>query len=484
MIRYSVPRKTSLTAAQIEAIRNANASNVPIRQIARDVGTSTGAVVRTLARIVDRNRKADEFKPALASFVKPPRRENGAYSWSLELIRTARDAQARGDFKSPVAMAKAMRSDDALFVARRNRIAPQSSIAATLTGDGSARSRPVLRKAQASCFVSRSTLAGIQGTLADHGIAIGYIEHEPSDDGTRVDFRLTEWPLEHVKWNASREVLETATKDGSRVDIVHGDGQWVVFRKFLIEPWTQEACILPGALVWAAHANGIRDWALASTSHGQAKIIGELPAGIAIRGSDGVALSSEADAFLTTLQGLVSGEMGAGVRPAGSKTEFLANGSTAWQVFSELIVNREKAAARIYLGTDAILGSMGGAPGVDISALFGVATTIIQGDFACIEQALRTGFYEPWTAVNFGESTYAPSLVYALPDPDEAQKSQQHADKLARLTAIVAELRAQKFEVTQDVVNAHAASLGIKHPPTLVALPTTPPTTATPAPAT
>lgn len=481
MLRYTVPRKSSLTGEQVDAIRNANASNVPIRQIARDVGTSTGTVLRTLARIVDRNRKADEFKPALASGVKAPRRDVGTYSWSLEQIRGAMNAQAIGSFRIPVAMAKRMRTDDALFVARRNRIAPQSSIAATLTGDGSARSKPVLRKAQASCFVARSTLAGIQGTLADHGIAIGFIEHEPSDDGTRVDFRLTEWPLEHVTWNASREVLETATKDGTRADIVHGDGKWVVFRKFLIDPWAQEACILPGALVWAAHANGIRDWALASTSHGQAKIMGELPAGIALRGSDGVALSSEAEAFLEMLQGIVSGEMGAGVRPAGSKTEFLANGSTAWQVFSELIVNREKAAARIYLGTDAILGSMGGAPGVDISALFGVATTIIQGDLGCIEQALRTGFYEPWTAVNFGDSTYAPSLVYALPDPDEAQKSQQHADKLSRLTEIVAALRSQKFEITQDVVNTHAAALGIKHPPALAVV-VTPPPAPTPTP--
>jgi hypothetical protein len=474
-----VPRKSSLTDAQLDAIRNANERGEPIRKIARDVHASTGAVVRALARIVDRTRKADEFKAALATFFQPPRREQGTYSWSIETIRSARDCQARGDFKSPVAMAKAMRADDALFVARRNRIAPQNAIAATLTCDDSSRGKAAKRKALSSCFVSRSTLAGIQGTLADHGIAIGYIEHEPSDDGTRVDFRLTEWPLEHVKWNRTREVLETDTRDGGpRVDIIHGDGTWVVFRKYLIDPWTQEACILPAALVWAAHANGIRDWALASTSHGQAKIIGELPAGISLRGSDGTALSPEAAAFLEMLQGVVSGEMGAAVRPAGSKTDFLANGSTAWQVFSELIMNREKAAARIYLGTDAILGSVGGAPGVDISALFGVATTIIQGDFACIEQALRTGFYEPWAAVNYGDSSYAPSLVYEFPDPDEAQHAKQHAEKLTHLFEILEGLRRQRLEITQAVIDLHAKQLAIKPPPKLAALPAAPPAPA------
>lgn len=472
-----MPRKSSLNPTQIDAIRNANENGVPIRQIARDVGTSAGTVLRALARIVDKTRKGEEFKGVVSSFVKPPRRTTAVYAWSLETIRNTRDCQARGDFRLPAAMAKAMRTDDALFVARRNRIAPQNAIAATLSGDTSSRGKAVLRKARSSCFVSRSTLAGIQGTLADHGIAIGYVDHEPSDDGTRVDFKLTEWPLEHVRWNASREVLETTTRDGGAPeDIVHGDGRWVVFRKYLIDPWAQEACILPAALVWAAHANGIRDWALASTSHGQAKIVGELPAGIALRGSDGTTLSPEAQAFLDMLQGVVSGEMGAGVRPAGAKTDFLANGSTAWQVFSELITNREKAAARIYLGTDAILGSVGGAPGVDISALFGVATTIIQGDFACIEQALRTGFYEPWTAVNVGDSTYAPSLVYELPDPDEAQKSQQHSEKLERLFGILDGLKSKHLEITQDVINAHATALGIKDPPRL--LPPPPPAPA------
>jgi hypothetical protein len=479
-----VPRKSSLTPAQIETIRNGNASNVPIAQIARNAGTTPGTVTRCLARIVDKVRTEEEFKPVLASFVRHPRRELGAHCWSLETIRGARDAQARGDFRLPVAMAKAMRTDDALFVARRNRIAPQNAIAATLTCADTARAKPVLRKAQASCLVSRSTLAGIAGTLADHGIAIGYVDHEVDDLGTRTDFKLTEWPLEHVKWNASREVLETAVRDGgAREDIVHGNGRWVVFRKYLIEPWNQEACILPGALVWAAHANGIRDWAQASLSHGQAKIMGELPAGISIRGPDGVALSAEAQAFLDMLIGVVSGEQGAGLRPAGSKTDFLANGSTAWQVFSELIMNREKAAARIYLGTDAILGSVGGAPGVDISALFGVATTIIQGDFAAIEQALRTGFYEPWAAVNYGDSSYAPSLVYEFPDPDESQKGEQHAAKVTRLVEIVDGLRRQKFEVTQDAVNEHAARLGLKPAPMLAALPVAPPPAEPGAPA-
>lgn len=459
-------QKSRLSRAQEEQIRNAVAQGEPVRKIARDLQTSPGSVLRALARIIDKTRKAKEFAGAIS--VRPPIRTQGPYCWDLEAIRTARDAQLRGHFALPVRLAEALRTDDALFVAYHNRIAPQAAVQAVLVSCGGARGEGVRRKASASVSVTRSTLEGIHGTLANHGIAIGYINREVSDDGSRVDMKLTEWPLEHVRWNASREVLETRVRDGGALqDIIHGDGQWVVFRKFLQTPWTQEACVLPAALLWPAHANGIRDWALASTSHGQAKLMGELPEGVSLQGADG--LSPEALAFLTMLQDMVSGEAGAGIRPFGSKTDFLANGSTAWQVFSELIQNREKAAARIYLGTDAILGSVGGAPGVDIATLFGVATTKVQGDFAAIEQALRTGLYEPWTAINYGDSSYAPSLVYQLPDPDAAQKSEENAAKRQRLLDAIKRMREEQMTVDQDVVNALAKECGVDPAPVLAA---------------
>lgn len=424
---------------------------------------SPGAVSRALARV----RTAEEFRGSLA--VRAPRSKVGPLVWDLERIRAARDAQMRGHFELPVRLAEAMRTDDALFTAYHNRIAPQSAVQAILVPQGSSRGEAVCKRAREGASAPRSVLEGIQGTLANHGLAIGYNEHVTNEDGTRVDFRLTEWPLEHVRWNESTEQLETRVRDGgAMVPIVHGDGRWVVFRKFGSAPWVQEACILPAALVWAAHGNGIKDWAAGSASHGQAKIMGELPEGVSLQSAEGE-LSPEAAAFLEILQDIVSGEAGAGIRPAGAKTDFLANGSTAWQVFSELIVNREKAAARIYLGTDASLGSVGGAPGVDIAILFGVASTKLQGDFQAIEQALASGFYDPWCAINFGTSQYAPRLAYQLPDPDASAKSKEAADAHDRLLDTIAKMRAQQMDVTQEVVNKLAIAYGVSPAPTLAA---------------
>jgi len=436
--------------AQIVERRAKGASLISIQ---RELSVSRGAVLNALARAPEKTRKAEEF--GSAPVLRPPRRTQAQPCWSLELIRSARDAQSRGDFGPAVRLAKAMLTDDACFIAYHNRIAPQSAIGATLVAANGARGEAVAKKAARSITAPRATLAGIVGTLANHGIAIGYIEQSENEEGTRVDMRLTEWPLEFVRWNAARETLETRTRENGTVDIVHGDGQWIVFRKFDLDPWTQEACILPGALVWASHAYALRDWNATAKSHGQAKIIGELLEGFPVAGEDGT-MSKEAAAFLAMLQDLVEGEVGAGLANPNSKVTFLSNGSNAWQVFHELVQGREKAFARIYLGTDAILGSVGGGPGIDIEALFAVASSKIQGDFLALEEGLRVGLYEPWTAINEGDSRLAPHVHYEMPDPDEKRRSELNAANMSRLMAAIEEWKKSGMTITQEKIDALA----------------------------
>lgn len=415
-------------------------------------------------RIKDRLRKRDEFAASAAAPARAPRRDRAVFSWSLEMIRKARDAQMMGKFATPVALARAMRTDDALFTAYHNRIAPQNAIEAKLTAKPGDRGERAKARAAISCIAPRDVIAGLTGTLANHGIAIGYVQQEVNDEGTRVDFKLTEWPLEFVEWDVSRECLTTRVKDAPyRVPIVHGDGRWIVFRKFSVDPWTQEACVIPGAILWFAHMSGVRDWAAASTSHGQAKIIGELPGGITLRDEHGN-LTPEAQKMLDMLQDIVSGDSGAAVQPAGAKTTFLSNGSTAWQVFKELVLDRKKASAYIYLGTDATLGAQGGAPGVDISALFGVATTKIQGDFAALEEGLRTGLYEPWAAMNYGDSAYAPMIVFAMPDIDAETQVQQLDKRRTAFFAALAKYKENGMVVNQIVIDKLALEYRIDPP--------------------
>ncbi len=422
-----------------------------------------------------KTRKRSEFS-GTSKAVGHPQRQQPIGSWTLEAIRAARDDQMRGKFKQPVRLAEATRTDDAVFVARLNRLAPHSAIASELRpASDSSRATTVAARAAKGVFLSRTTLEGAIGTLADHGIAILHIRKEYDPEGTRVDFHVDEWPLEFVEWNRTLERLETQTKAGLITPIVHGDGEWVVIKKFAVLPWTQTACLLPIALLWAGHAYGLADWAQATRSHGQAKMAAKLGEGVALeeRGEDGaIALSPEAAATLQTLQDMVSGDAGAGVFPNNTEVDFLANGSTAWQVFNEFVQNREKGAARIYLGTDATMGSQGGAPGVDISVLFGVASTIVQTDLEAVMQAVNSGVYVPWTAVNEGDSRYAPTLVYLIPDPDSARKRDESAANETALATAVKAYRDAGVVVDQPLLDRLAKQFNVSPAPKVGDAPT------------
>lgn len=409
--------------------------------------------------------------PPSKTLVPPPRQQGGGYTWNLEAIRSARDAQLRGQFDRPVRLAEAFRTNDALFTAYQTRVAVQNAIRLLWSPADTDAGRAIAPIAELAVSAPQCVRESIVGTLANHGIAVGYVLHETVADAERgavVRMRLTEWPLEHVRYNPSTCTLETRTRDNGAVTIMHGDGRWILFSKFGVAPWTQDACVLPGALVWAAHGGCMADWAAASFSHGQPKVVGKLREGTTLQNPDGTT-TPEAHAMLNTLAALVGGDAGAGILPAGSEALLLYNGSTAWQVFKELGLDRAKAAQRIYLGTDATLGSQGGAPGVDIAALFNVASTRIQGDLEALERGFREGMIVPWCAMHGVAPEDAPELTYAMPDVDGERRSAQEASAVERLGAIVDTMKKAGLEVTQDTIDALVQVLGVSVPCTVAA---------------
>jgi hypothetical protein len=431
----------------------------------------------TVAPVLTRRAEISPFAPTVppAKAVAPPvRTQGGGYTWSLETIRSARDAQLRGQFEAPVRLAEAFRTNDAMFTAYMARVSTQSAIRLLWRAADTDAGRELAPLAERLVLVPQHARESILGTLANHGVAIGYVQHTTEDDPERgpvVRMTLAEWPLEHVRYNPSTCTLETRTRDNGTVTITHGDGRWIVFRKFGVAPWTQDACLLPGALVWAAHGGCISDWAGASFSHGQPKVIGTLREGITLQNADGT-LTVEAQAMLNVISALVSGDAGAGVLPAGSEAKLLYNGSTAWQVFKELGLDRNKAAQRVYLGTDAALGAQGGAPGVDIGALFNVASTRIQGDLEALERGFREGMIEPWARMHGFALRDLTTLTYAMPDADGERRASQEASGIERLTAMVKGLKDTGIEVNQDTINALVSVLGIAVPCKLAAVET------------
>jgi hypothetical protein len=97
-----------------------------------------------------------------------------------------------------------------------------------------------------------------------------------------------------------------------------------------------------------------------------------------------------------------------------------------------------------------------------------MAATKLQGDFRAIEQGLRVGLYEPWTAINEGDTKLCPSLVYDLPDVDSTQNSENEGANMTRLLDTIERWRKMGIEVTQEKVNALARTFAVRDIPTLL----------------
>jgi hypothetical protein len=415
-----------------------------------------------------RQRSHNEFDVLeLVNNFRPPVRSTGVDGgqWNLAAIRSAREQQMRGQFERPVAMSKMMGADDAIAVARKRRLAPHRSLPITLVAPSSApESAAVLAEAmplygpRGTC-VTRKTVANLNRALADHGLAVGYNVHTPRLDGSRVDIELRYWPLEFVRWDAAEGILKARLADGSEVPIIHGDGRWVVFAGYEVEPWTtDDAALLSGSVnVWGVHAFALRDVAKASTGHGNAKVLGKLPPGLAIKSPEGVLM-------LDALRVLASNESSYGLIPDGATAQFLSNPDANWQIFDSLIGSREKAAARIYLGTDGTLGQTNGAPGVDLQGLFGISNAIVEADLEALEDGIQSGTIDVWAAINFGSSCVAPRRVYLRPDSDSAARGKALSERVDAFNKAIKDDRDNGFVVDQAHVDKRAKEYDVTPP--------------------
>ena len=421
----------------------------------------------TITALRAKLRDASEFASVQskeASLVRPRQILTRA-GWTLDQIRDARNAQMNGQFDLPAQLVTAFACDDALFAARQNRTAPIAAIPYALESAGGARGEVILKRAEKRVTIPRHVVKSIVGTVADHAVAVAINRWVPLEDGRGYCVTLEQWPIQHTRWHEPTRELQARIVTGEWVPIKHGDGLWTVFQQDDNLPWSRDAVVLPGSLVFMAHFDVIKSWAATARSHGMAKIIGEMPADTPIRDdlNEGQ-LTPEAENFLAILSDIVSGESAAAIRPAGSKTDFVVNTSSAWQVFLELANDRTKAAFRIYNGTDGALGAQGGAPGVDISALFAVATTKIQADLLMLESAIVTGVLQPWTALNSAEedSAFCPRLKFAMPDPDRDAKVKESSAAYEGFFSTIDNLRTKGFTVDQDVIDRVAKEFGVK----------------------
>jgi len=419
------------------------------------------------------SKRAKKVRPAsdfdlirLAAEVRSPRLSSGYYSWDLDAIRAARDAQMVGRFQLAARLVESTRTDYAIFASFLNRLAPQRGLPIKLVPpNDSARAARVVGEAEAlfgarGVGIHPDTLTDIDGTLANHGVAFGVNVVTPRNDGSRVDFELKAWPIEFVRWDALKRSFFTQTADGyTEEPICHGDGRWTIFQEHEVEPWKYGA-ILAIAMLWGDHAFGVRDRSHAGTTHGNAKVVGTMPQGVALQDAAG-ALTAEGAAFLELLRAIASVDSPVGIKPFGSVVDYITNDSRAWEIFKEIISSGERAADRVYLGHDVSAAAAGGDA---VGYLFGVRNDIVEGSLKAIERGIRTGVIEPWAAINFGDSSLAPDRVYLMPDADEDARRKSLADRTKAFYDAVESAKKNSFDVTEEYLRKLADDYGVIKP--------------------
>lgn len=411
-------------------------------------------------------RNANEFDLIrLAAELRPPKVSSGLYSWDLNSIRIAREHQMLGRFLLPARLAEATRTDYAIFASFLNRLAPQRGLPVELDPPiDSARAARLVLEGTAlfgprGVGIHPDTLADIDGTLANHGVAFGLNVVTPRDDGSRVDFEHKSWPIEFVRWDPIERAFKTQIDGYAEECIIHGDGRWTIYQQHEHEPWKHGA-ILAIAMVWADHAFGVRDRSRAANAHGNAKIVGTMPEGLALQDEVGK-LTAEGGAFMELLRAVASADTPVGIKPFGSTLDYIVNNSTAWQIFKEIVDSGDKAADRVYLGHDVSATAAGGDA---VGYLFGVRNDIVEGSLRAIERGLRTGVIEPWAALNFGDSALAPDRVYLMPDADEDARRKSLADRTKAFYDAIKSAKDNGFEVSAEYLKRLALDFGVVEP--------------------
>lgn len=387
-------------------------------------------------------------------------RPRGLYAWTYDDIVAARDAQVLGKFKQPVALARSLLTEPAIYAAQLNRIAPHRGLPKTIGCDHEIRGTPasIMEEAR-QVFASDASVALSTGTQADafdflsfHALQVEQIHWEPRADGSRLDAFVTPWPLEATEWSETDRSLIAQTTAG-RCRIEHGDGRWIVTAKHTEQPWRWGALVALAGL-WSDIAFGRRDRSKNAESHGEDKWIGTMPEGLPLDSDEAAAMEQQLLKLYEFRRVMI--------KPFGSEVERNEAMGQNWQIFKEIIESDTKDVQRILLGQDGSMTNTGGNY-VKAWGLFGVRNDIIESDLSTRGACISTGLLRPWSLINFGRWDRL-AFKWLIPDADEDARRESIATRRRAFFEAVEASKRSGFAVDQAYVDQLAAEYGISAP--------------------
>ena len=321
-------------------------------------------------------------------------------------------------------------------------------------------------------------------------LAIGVLGWDTT--GERWDpVTLERWPLSAVRLDpwARRmwaRVMPSAEHPAGEMEIVPGDGTWVVFAPGGLWNW-DAAMVRTIAEAWITRGMGVRDLANRAAADAVAGLDLPLPASVE-------PTSTEATDYMTAAKGLQQGAGGL-LRPAiypeprildlASKSGGASMKSSLDRAEKDLIVS--------WLGQDATSTNEGGSLAKTI-VLNGVLYDKIEADVRELYGQLGAGgehepgcvteqILGPWARLNWGRDDVRPLARRVVPDLEEGDRLAQDAARAQVFRLEVKELQGS-FVLTPEAVRELARVRGVRMPDAIVWEARTAPPPIPPAPPT
>ena len=399
-------------------------------------------------RLGEAKKKTDQLRPGTA-----------AWDRTFETVKRIISAHESGDFAASALLADALDRNPRIHGALNNRcLGVVGSPFTILPGLGH---RQRVGAAAKALEADWPTIAGEETTsevlrgLVTMGFCLCVV-NVVRGRGRWIP-RLTTWHPTHLRYDWDRQCFIALTAQGE-VEVVPGDGRWVLFSAARSRPWMRGVLRCLG-LVGEARAAALRDWNRWSEKHGLPIVELQVP--------DSKAESEDTQVWFDQMRDLATDTTIVSPQGDDGKASYKVNliepKDPAHEGFKTLIERQDGDVSIAIEGSN--LSTENASVGAKASAQTGIG--VKQDLREADAYLLATAFYDQvlrlWALWNYGDADLAPWAVYDPTPPEDLARRAETQTAAAGMVSAWQDALGKFTDRTREVdVDAVAEEYGVR----------------------
>lgn len=364
---------------------------------------------------------------------------------SVPAVRQAlSELEANGQFDASARLVDQLLGDDSITGVLTTRVQGLLGLPMTVAPEKGREEGPVEEELRArfDSMLPPEELVRLCVNAIMLGAGVGQLVWAPGPTG-KLEPRLKAWDMRHVYWRWDTRSYWVSTANQSTVEVVPGDGQWVLLTPLGAQRGWMWGRVRALAVPWLIRVWARRDWARHSETLGMPARKAIVPATASAEDKDGflrdiASLASESAILLE--QDTVEG----GPR---YDLELLEAGASHGDNFNALLASADQAIAIAIVGQNLTTKVEGGSFAA-ASVHDKVRGDILRFDGKALAACLNDQVLRPWVAVNFGAAP-APTVSW---NTDPPENEGERATTLQRVAAATSELAQAGYKVDRKAL--------------------------------